>query len=64
MNLSGMDPFNYGWAFKFNVASILFTSILFTYLVAKSLMEISGEIDDLAASIVSFTIYYQVNFYK
>lgn len=61
MNWSGNDPFYYGWRYKFNVIMTLLTSIVFTYLLARTLMQIGENLDVLAVSINSFTIYYQVN---
>lgn len=61
MSWSGNDPFYYGWKFKLNTTVMMFTSLVFTYLVARTLMQIGEELDVLATSINSFTIYYQVN---
>lgn len=60
MSWSANDPFYYGWGFKFNIALMLFTSIVFTCLVWKTLMQIGEELDILATSVISFTVYYQV----
>lgn len=60
ISVSGNDPFYYGWGFKLSTSLTAIALGVYTYLVIGTLMQIGKEMDVLATSVVSFTIYYQV----
>lgn len=57
----GLDPYNFGVVFRINGPVLLGAFVTLTVLLFENFVHAEADVQFLAASMVSFTIYYQVS---
>lgn len=57
----GLDPYQFGTFFKINAPVLFGAFVTLTVLLFANFLRAEADVQFLAASMVSFTIYYQVS---